>query len=219
MNSKDKNSFLIVGIMLAYFIITLGMITVTKRLNPYVIFGISMLIQCIILKPQIIANYYKMQNTEMDYQRFIPILNEFAIFPMTVIKCEIIFAVLSALTMGATQLPLTIWGAIFSQSTAISMPFKLMLLSIVFLFISSFARGIGYINLSREVKKVIKAHYNERGAVYKDSLFSFFGFVALLFPIVRVIGLVDVYSTLNSAVKLRRISTETETKTFKEVSE
>lgn len=219
MNKKDKNSLVIIGVLLVYVGLVFGLVKFTKFVNPYVLFGISAALQCIIIKPQLIANFYKLNNMGIDNQRFIPILNEFAIFTVPVIRGELIFAALTIVIFGATQLPLTIWAPIFGQAVAINMPFKLMVLGITTLFVSSLFRGVGYIKVARDTKKVIKEYYSQNGGQYKESIYSMFGYVSLLFPVVRIIGLIDIYSTLNTAVKLKGINTEINVKTFKEVDE
>ena len=218
MNKKDKNSLIIIGVALGYIALTLVFIKFTKVLNPYVLVGISAILQCFFIKPQIIENFYKMYEMPIDNQRFIPILNEFAIFSTTIIKVEIIFAIGSILAFAATQLPLTLWSPIFGDATAINMPFKFLVLGIILLFISSFSRGVGYVKVARDTRNTVK-ELQTQGGKRKESLYTMFAYLSLLFPVVRILGLLDLYNVLNTAVKLKNLSVKDETRNYEEVEE
>lgn len=218
MNKKDKNSLIVIAIALVYVGIVLGFIKLTQYINPYVLLGVSAVIQCFFIKPQIIENYYKLYDMPVDMQRFIPIINEFAIFPVSVIKGEVIFTVCTILVFAATQLPLTVWSPIFGNATAINMPFKLLVLGIVLLFIASAFRGVGYIKVSRDARNTIR-EAQSYGGKRKESMYTMFGYLSLMFPVVRILGLIDLYNTLNTAVKLKGISVKDETKELAEVEE
>lgn len=218
MNKKDKNSLLVIGVAVLYLLMLLGFTKLTSFINPYVLFGISAILQCFVIKPQIIGDYYQLNELPVDKQRFIPILNEFAIFSTSVIKGEVIFAILAALSLGATQLPLTIWAPIFGNATAINMPFKLMILGLVLLFISSVFRGVGYIKVARDTSITTKELQGFSNAK-KESLFTYFGYLSLLFPVVRIVGLIDLFNKLNTAVKLKGLSIKDEPSKFEEVEE
>lgn len=216
MNKKDKNSFMVLLVAVIYLGVAIGFIKFTKYINPYVLFGISAILQCFFLKPQLIENYYKLYELPIDKQRFIPIVNEFAIFPISIIKGEIIFAVCSILVFAATQLPLTVWSPFFGNAVAINMPFKLLVLGLVLLFISSAFRGVGYIKVARDARNTIREVQNY-GTKKKESLYTMFGYVSFMFPVVRILGLIDLYNTLNTAVKLKGVTIKDETKEFEEV--
>lgn len=199
MNSKDKNSFLILGLIIGIIALVAFFTMTTKFISPIAIVIISVVLQCVIIKPIIVKQYYALYNSEATAQRFIPILNEFAIFSKGIIVGEIVTYALMIITILVSMLPVNFLYNFMSDSGVAAYPIRCFLILIIELLALSIIRGIGFFRILNDVRE---KEFEMLGFTKKFKVTDMISLVALLVPVIRVIGLLYLYNYLNKIVAI-----------------
>lgn len=190
MNSKDKNSILVLGVLLIFIGAFVLFTYCTKLINPWYVLGVSIILQCVYYKPKIIQQFYSVYNAEIGVQRYVPILNEFSIFDKGVVITEIICYVLYVVLIGVNYLPSKLLAGIIGDSVYTLTP-KLIVIAIIVTIVLNVTRGIGFTRMLLDIRG---CEAEMVGFTRKLTVSNMGSIVTLFIPLIRIVGMIFMHN-------------------------
>lgn len=216
MNNRDKNSFLILGLVVGIVALVAFFTFTSKFISPMIVAVISIVLQCLLLKPMIVKQYYALYSSEATMQRFVPVLNEFAIFSKGIIIGEMVVYGLMIVTASVSLIPVDFLYNFMSDSSVAAFSVRCFIILIIEALVLSIVRGIGFFKVLNDVRQ---KEFEMLGMTKKFKATDALSLIAMMVPIVRVLGLLYLYNYLNKIVAINGYSADSEidTEEFEEV--
>ena len=149
-------------------------------------------------------------------QRFVPVLNEFAIFSKGIIIGEMVVYGLMIVTASVSLIPVDFLYNFMSDSSVAAFSVRCFIILIIEALVLSIVRGIGFFKVLNDVRQ---KEFEMLGMTKKFKATDALSLIAMMVPIVRVLGLLYLYNYLNKIVAINGYSADSEidTEEFEEV--
>lgn len=201
MDDKDKRSLLITGYCVSLIVFVVIITKISDNVNALYILGAFMIIQQVYRIPKLVEYYYEMKGSYVGYERYIPVYNETLLMG----KFHSIAYVIGSILIGLSVLAIYLLPKISQDltfeglSTVTNITDKLIYLCLFLLLVISFLRGLGYVELIKDIYYV-NAEIMDRDEA-KLGLFGKLAYIIVFVPVLRLLSILYLDDLLMIIVK------------------
>ena len=200
MDNRDKRSIIMALYIVGFFGLAVLSFKFASKINALYLLGIFLLIQQVYRIPKLIEYYYEMKGSYIGFERYIPVYNETLVMNKMYSTVYLVGTVLIVASMGAIYLLPKISRNLTLDGLAgvVSMTDKLIYLIIFLILVLSFMRGLGYVELLKDIYYT-NAEIMDRDET-KIGIFGVTAYILVFIPILRVIGILYLDNLLQTIV-------------------
>lgn len=201
MDDKDKRSLLITFYAVSIIIFVVIVTRISDTINALYILFAFIAIQQIYRIPKLVEYYYDMKGSYVGAERYIPIYNETLLmnkFYSTVYiigSLGILLSVLMIFMLPKISQDLTFDGL----ASVTAMTDKLIYLCLFLILITSFLRGLGYVEIIKDI------YYTNAEIMGRDEaklgIFGKLAYIVVFIPIIRLLSILYLDDLLLVIVK------------------
>lgn len=203
MNKEDRGRLVAFGYVVALAVTLVVFIFFSRYINPIYLIAILWGYQQFFVIPELSKNYKELYDQEDNWKRFIPIWNEYAIFPPAMAYSSLGFGlawvILAIVGMSPTifggAVPIAIEG-IAGEVVAKNFSFYCLLFAVVLFVVALPFRALGYIEIKRSIDR-------EYFKYFPTNIFKAFEkthYIFLFIPLLRVFSLLAMNESLKKLV-------------------
>jgi uncharacterized membrane protein len=161
MNREDRGKIIVAAFIVGFWGIAGLFFWYGSKLSGYSIFLILTVIQQIYFTPKLAKLYYQLNKSRLNpLNQYIPLLNEFAIYPSFYAWSTLILGIVNILMLAMILLPFigidiftAIIVSIWDYSAAMNSTFYFIIFAIVIYVILSVIRGIGLVEIKSHIDR------------------------------------------------------------------
>lgn len=201
MNRKDKDQMLVIGVTLAFIVITV-LFYYGTLLVPAIFLAIgTLIIQCLILVPIANQKYYEVNGASSDWTRWVPFLNEVNMFTRPVAITALTTAICAVVIACSTFLPAKLRAAIVGVRGGIGWGYNAVVFAILVLVVVDIVIGVGCSGVLRHVNLMLQESLGVTMSKVEVAYF-FLAFV----PCIRMCYFIALNQKLNQLTKLQQMA-------------
>lgn len=204
-NRKDKDQLIIIGVVIAFILISVAFIYGTVMIPVAALATITLLIQCFGVAPAVNQKYYQVNGAEPKATRFVPFLNEVQILSPTLAKATVISVAIAALIALSMYLPVQIRTSIAGIQQGLAWGYNAVVAAILVLVLTDILLGAGLCGVLRNVNLMLQDELEIRMSRV-EVVYYFLAFI----PCLRICYFITVNQKLKQLVKLKELNQKEE---------
>lgn len=203
---------MILVFLVAFILVSVGMILGTRIIPLRYLFLVILLIQYFYTVPTICKNYYAVKGSIAKWDRFIPFWNEITIFSPKIAITTIISYVLLIIGVAGLFVPTETINNIFGEAFMYNYGDWVIRYLAVAVIINDVVIAIGYYKVMREVSFMHQQLIGRAKVVKLEVLY----YVLLFIPMLRLVSLSFMLDRLNKLVRLNKFNPANKTERLEE---
>lgn len=199
MSNKDKDSFIIIGVIAGIPLLSGLFYLSFKFINPVYLALLVLVVQYFGVTPSIVKMYYKMLDAKPGIGAYVPIYNELLIYSPGYAKVSLGIWLADVLALALAFIDNSVYEVLFGRHMAFNITTTIIWVAVLIYLIQCIIRGVAMCKLSSFV-------YRKRAEFYrvpvKVSILQVMQYVLFFVPIIRIVSFSLLFDKLFALTKV-----------------